>query len=185
VDLGIKVRRQVKATIQALSATTTAVNWVAPENLHLTLKFLGDVEDQQIFAVCQATNAAVAQLHPFHCFCQGIGAFPNLERPRTIWLGLDDSAGRLDQLQQCLETAYLELGFPQENRPFRPHVTIGRVNLRSRRLGRLLHELQKHADEEFGAVDVSQCVIYSSELTPQGPIHTPMGRAVLGEAPAN
>jgi 2'-5' RNA ligase len=166
--------------IQTLAASTTAVRWVAEDNLHLTLKFLGDVADEQIYAVCQATGAAVAGLTPFHCFCQGIGAFPHLDRPRTIWLGLDDRAGRLADLQQRLEAAFLEMGFPRENRPFRAHVTIGRVDLRSRRLGRLLAELHRQADTEFGVIEVSQCVIYASELTSQGPIHTPMGRAKLG-----
>jgi 2'-5' RNA ligase len=180
VDIGAAVRQQVKAAIQTLSASTTAVRWVAPENLHLTLKFLGDVEDKELYTVCQSVSRAVASLSPFRTFCQGVGAFPSRQRPRTIWVGMDDRGGKLQQLQEGVELALAELGFPRELRSFRPHVTIGRMKPKQRRLGRLLEELASQAQVEFGPVTVDECVIFSSDLTPDGPIYTPLGHAPLG-----
>ncbi len=134
VDIEAAVRRRARELIQTLGGTTTAVRWVDSNDLHLTLKFLGDVEDKDIYSVCQAVGSAVCDLKPFHAFCRGVSAFPSLQRPRTIWLGLEDPAAQLTTLQGRVEEALANLGFPRKHRKFCPHVTIGRVDIRHRRV---------------------------------------------------
>ena len=144
VDIDAAVRRRAKSLIQTLASSTTAVRWVAPENLHLTLKFLGDVEDREVYGVCQAVGEAVAELRPFHSFCQGVGAFPNRQTTAhdlaRVWKTAEANWRRCTSGR----SGAADWGFPREIRQFRPHVTIGRVDVRHRRLGRL--------DRRVGAV---------------------------------
>jgi 2'-5' RNA ligase len=174
------VRRQAQMLIHELAARTAAVKWVSPEQLHLTLKFLGDVNDKDLYGVCRAVDRAVLELRPFEVICQGVGAFPDVDRPRTLWLGLKDPAGRLVQLQQHMEAEFASLGFSRDVRSFYPHVTVGRVDIRHRRLGRLADELERHVDKQWGLVPVKRCTVYTSELRPGGPVHTPIGHSTLG-----
>lgn len=179
IDVDAPLRRQVQDLIKTLSNTCTGVSWVAPQNVHLTLKFLGDVEDKDVYDVCRTVESAVAAWSPFRVPCRGVGAFPNLDRPRTVWLGLEDRDDRLAELQQAVENAFAKKGYPRETRPFRPHITIGRVRPHQRRLEKLIAQLKSPAGAEFGALPVEQCVVFSSELTPEGPLHTVMGRTTL------
>jgi 2'-5' RNA ligase len=180
VDLGPEVRRAVRPMLERLERATGEVKWLDADNLHLTLKFLGDVEDAEIYRVCRQVQEAAADVAPFRVTCRGTGAFPNLQRPRTIWLGIDDAAGQLTNLQARVEERMRALQFPREERPFRPHVTIGRVGLVRRRLDDLAQLIAELAEVELGILDVDECVIYASELTPRGPIYTVLGRAPLG-----
>jgi 2'-5' RNA ligase len=182
IDLSPAVRRQAQTLIHELAARTTAVKWVSAEQLHVTVKFLGDVDDTELYQVCQAVDRAVAELEPFEVICRGIGAFPHFHRPRTLWIGLEDPGHHIAQVQQRVEAEFAALGFPREVRPFHAHVTIGRVDLRHRRLSRLTDGLDQYADRQWGSFPVKQCTVYTSELTPSGPIYTPISRPMLGHA---
>jgi 2'-5' RNA ligase len=180
VDLNAAVRRQAQLLIHELAARTTAVKWVSAEQLHVTVKFLGDVDDTELYEVCRAVDRAVSKLKPFEVICRGVGAFPHAHRPRTLWLGLEDPAHRMAQLQQQVEAEFASLGFPRDVRPFHAHVTIGRVEVRHRRWGQLTDELDQYAERELGSFPVNQCTVYTSELTPTGPIYTAIGHLQLG-----
>jgi 2'-5' RNA ligase len=179
IEMSPAVRRQAQTLIHQLAARTTAVRWVSADQLHLTLKFLGDVEDKRLYDVCCAVDRAVAERPPFEVLCRGFGAFPQLNRPRTLWLGLEDPAGRLADLQERVEAEFTALGFPREVRAFRPHVTLGRVDQRHRQLGRFTGELGQYADRPWGSVPVKECVVYTSELSPAGPSYTAIGHSLL------
>ena len=180
VDLGHEVRRAVRPLLERLSRATSDVKWLDADKLHLTLKFLGDVQDTEIYRVCRLVEDAAANVAPMRVAGRGVGAFPNPQRPRTIWLGIDDPDGRLTDLQAKVERQLQAMQFPREERPFRPHVTIGRVGHVRRRLDALAPILSELPDVEWGVLDVDQCVVYASELTPRGPIYTVLGRAPLG-----
>ena len=113
--------------IAALDGTSADVNWVEPHNLHLTLKFLGDVHQQEIVRVCQAMARGAAEVKPFELDVRGAGAFPNAARPRTVWLGAGDGAEPMVVLHDRVEAALAKLGYREEHRRFQPHLTIGRV----------------------------------------------------------
>ena len=103
------------------------VRWVRPEGIHLTLKFLGNIPAAQVEAVSVAMGDAARESSPFHLGLGILGAFPNLGRARVLWCGVEGDKGPLDQLQQRTETGLEALGYPRENRPFSPHITLGRV----------------------------------------------------------
>ena len=180
IDLNAEVRRRAKTLLTALSRTTSGVRWVAPDQLHVTLKFLGDVDDTRFYAVCEAVRKAVRGRTPFSLACRGVGAFPDLSRPRTVWLGLDDPEGQLADLQAEVERQLRTLDFPEENRPFRAHVTLGRVQEHARDLESLQAALEDQADFDARWLTVESCTVYASELRRAGPVYSVLGRIALG-----
>ena len=179
VELPDNLRRVVKQTIDSLADTTTSVRWVHPEKTHVTIKFLGDVEETEIYQVCRATAEAVEEAAPFQVRCRGLGAFPSIDRPRTVWLGVDDPDGRLERIQKSVQRALYQLRFPKEQRKFHPHITLGRSRYGRRDAEGLIEYLQQHEGLEGGPIPVDELVIFSSELTSDGPIYTVLGRAPL------
>ncbi len=178
-EVSAEVRAGVGRLIDELSRLNAAVKWVDEENVHLTIKFLGAVEYVVLNDVCRAVAAAVQGFEPFSVSCAGVGAFPSLARPRTIWLGLDDEDQQLTTISAAVENAMADLGFRRESRSFHPHLTIGRVR-DGRQLGDFPTTLVSGEFSVSGSFKVDELVIFSSELTADGPIYTPMGRAVLG-----
>lgn len=180
VEMSPEVRAKAHQLIARLAATSAKVKWVDPRDMHLTLKFLGDVDMLEIPRVCQAVEAAVRDLPPFDVQVQGAGAFPEPSRPRTLWLGVRQGAEELAILHDCLEQALAPLGFRREPRRFHPHLTLGRVrSVPPGGAGDLAGLLAQHRDDFAGASDVSEVVVYSSELRRDGPKYEVLSTAEL------
>ncbi len=184
VDLPEDVRQRIMETSRQLAAAGDPVKWVEPQNLHVTLKFLGDVEDRELYDVCRVAQQGAEQVASFRAECRGIGAFPDLDRPRTIWAGVEDPEGKFTQLHARLEEGYEKLRFPRELRPYRPHITLGRQRAGRRRATGgatlpLREALVQWADTSFGPLTVEAVTIYGSELTSEGPVYTRLGTAPL------
>ena len=109
------------------SVHSKGVRWVRSEGLHLTLKFLGDVEDSKVQGIADALNKAVQGIAPFQLALHGCGAFPNLRHPRIYWVGIDQPPAALVDLHSRVENCLEELGYAREGRAFTPHLTVGRV----------------------------------------------------------
>ncbi len=184
VETPASIRQQAASIIQSLSACTDSIKWVAPSKIHVTVKFLGDVEDTDVYQVCRTTADAVVDTEPFQAPCRGVGAFPHLDRPRTVWLGIDDPDGQFEALHGRIDAALGQLNFPEDARRFRPHLTLGRLRYGRRDLGDLVPRLQEKADMTLGRLDVAELIIFASELTSEGPAYSVMGRAPLGGAVA-
>jgi len=166
--------------IDRLRTATDSVKWVEPENLHWTLQFLGDLTDVEMAEVCLRTVHTAAKHEGFTVEAKGIGAFPSIERPRTLWLGAGEGADKMIALQADIEAALRSLGFRGENRKFVPHLTLGRAG-RGADGGRLLAErLAKLADYDAGAMGVDEVTVYASELDREGPTYHVLARAPLG-----
>jgi 2'-5' RNA ligase len=179
VGVSHEVRSRVRQLIGALSAATAKVRWVEPENLHYSLKFLGDVELLEIPKVCEAVTRAVADVPPFEIVARGAGAFPDVSRPRTIWLGVADGHEQMVELNAAVERELAPLGFRREQRRFRPHLTIGRVRGGPPGLSELGQLVREHADFVGGVVSVDELSVFSSELGRDGPIYEPLATAIL------
>ena len=149
--------------------------------MHLTLKFLGDVDFREIPDVCAAVSRATADVPPFSLRIAGAGAFPNAAHPRTVWLGADEGADEIDALHKSLDESLAKIGFRAEPRRFRPHLTIGRVRNADRGMAELAQLLSESADYIAGVMDVDEVVTFSSELDRGGPIHEPLAGAPLEE----
>lgn len=180
VELSADVRRRAGELIDLLRGASADVKWVEPHNLHLTLKFLDEVPLKDIPQVCNAVAAAATALPPFSLEITGAGAFPNADRPRTIWLGAGQGAAEMSQLHGRLEEALAELGFRKEHRRFQPHLTLGRVRRPGPALRKLSDLLWQHKDFNAGTLEVAEVVVFSSHLEYTGPVYQALGKATLG-----
>ncbi len=180
VETGLAVRNRAQQLIEALQAAAADVKWVEPHNLHLTLRFLGDVPTTELGRVGEEVARAAAQQRPFEMALRGAGAFPNARRPRTIWLGSGSGEEAMRALAEQIDRGLAKLGYRREDRPFRTHLTIGRVRSGGPAMAELGRLLQQHADFDAGRMTVAEVVVFSSQLTPKGPIYDALSRAKLG-----
>ena len=179
VELPEPVREALQGLQSALRRIHLRARWVGPENLHVTLKFLGNIPAGHVPSIGQALKEAVRAQGPFSLTVAGMGVFPGLRRPRVIWVGLADRAHALGRLQQEIEARLAALGFPREGRRFQGHVTIGRF-ADSGPPGPLADALKQYRAQGIGVLEVHEVVLFRSDLRPEGPIHTPLARALLG-----
>ncbi len=180
VEMGDAVRERAARLIRALAASQADIRWIEPHNLHLTLKFLGEVPFEEIPAVCKAVERAVAGIEPFRLELLGVGAFPNIRRPRTLWLGAGAGQAEMEALQHAIERGLKKLGYRPEGRKFKTHLTLGRVRRAGPALARLAELLAEHASYQAGASPVEEVTVFASELTPEGPVYSALSRAQLG-----
>ena len=149
------------------SGTLPEVVWVAPENFHLTVKFLGAVDIDRLADIDRALHEAVTGLAAFDVLLRGLGAFPSAARPRIIWAGVADGAAALAAVAAQVERSLSPLGFPPEDRAFSAHVTLGRVRT-PRRNPRLAAALASASNVELGRVAVTRISLMRSDLSPRG-----------------
>jgi 2'-5' RNA ligase len=182
VDPGKAIRDRCVALQETLARTGTEVKWVDVDNLHVTLLFLGEVENRDMPQVCRAVADGCAGHEPFEMSVEGAGCFPNLRRPRTLWVGTGAGEQELVALHDALEPPLLDLGcYRREDRKYTPHITLGRVKA-DRRTESLSQALSRQADWKGGTIPVEEVLVMSSELKPQGPVYTVLSRAQLGGA---
>ncbi len=174
---------EMPAKIQAAIGQSTAelqkavpkplVRWVARENVHLTLKFLGDVSPANLEQLAEALKLEAAKQEAFSLSVHGLGAFPNLRRARVIWIGLE-APPALGSIQHCVEGLANRLGYPAEDRPFSPHLTIGRVgqSASAADLSRIRAALEGCQVGDLGTVNVEAVHIFKSDLLPSGSVYT-------------
>lgn len=175
-----EVRARAIELIDALrpAAGDAGVKWVREANLHWTLQFLGEVDDLQIPEVCNRVAQAVAEIEVFDLEARGAGAFPSVDRPRTLWLGAAAGSDDMVALQKSIDRSLRKLGFRGENRRFVPHLTLGRAG-RGRPPASLAEILATLADFDAGTMSVDEVTIYSSQLTSEGPIYSVLSHAPL------
>ena len=188
VDLGAPVKTQLGVLQRELKARTPAgaVRWVQPDAIHLTLNFLGDVPEERVSEIVAALQRACGPIALLSFSIAGAGCFPNLRRPNVVWVGVEDPSGALRALQAAMEKALNPLGFPPENRPFKPHLTLGRTQRNAP--GEDLHAVGERvgalAVGTLGQVDVREILLMRSDLLPGGARYTPLARILLGGAEA-
>lgn len=182
IELPAPVRRKLIEHIGRLRTFVPGAraSWVREENLHLTLKFLGDVPLTKVDLVAQATQSAARTVEPFELIVAGGGAFPSTGQPRVLWIGIEDSSGRLDLLYQQLEAACEEAGFAREQRPFRPHLTIAR--LRKPQGSSQLATMHKELGFDSETILASDLAVIRSELRGEGSRHTIVARHALASS---
>jgi 2'-5' RNA ligase len=172
VDISAEARAAAAEYIESLRQRfpNLRAGWDKPEKLHLTLKFLGETSDEQLEKLTIAAEKTARQISNFKLRLAGTGVFPNQRRARILWLGVTDEKGSLRELSKTLENECERQGFAREARDFKAHLTIAR--LREPEKSKSL--VETHLQEKFTAVafEVSEIVIYQSELSPQGSRYT-------------
>jgi 2'-5' RNA ligase len=174
------VRDGATRLISRLRLSAADVKWVTPDNLHWTLQFLGDVDEREIPAVCDAVTAATAGIEPFDLAARGAGAFPSPDRPRTLWLGAGQGADAMVALQHAIERPLKKLGYRGEDRRFVPHITLGRAG-RHGRPPSLAAELTALADFDAGSMFVDEVTVFASTLTREGSEYRVLAHAPLAQ----
>ncbi len=180
VDLEASVLLALRNVQDQLRRAGGDVRWVRPEGLHVTLKFLGPVQAQRIEEIHAAVAAAVRDQPPLTLQVCGLGAFPNLRRPRVLWAGLEGDD--LGALARRVDDALVRLGFAAEPRAFSPHVTLARVNT-LKGWGTLEKQIETHGADHFGVSTVAAVHIYRSVLQPGGSVYTLLRTIPLAAGP--
>ena len=182
VELPEDLKKELNEMDAQLKKTSPpVVKWVDPNSIHITLKFLGEISEDNIEELMLAIEESAQGTLPFQLEVRGLGAFPNLERPQVLWAGVKGELEKIIQLQKSIESNTEQLGFPRESRVFSPHLTLGRVRYEARpnerqRLGKLL------TDTTFTAlhnIDVDAVNLMKSQLTPGGAVYSCIGSVKL------
>ena len=170
VNLAAATIANIASAIERLKPRISGIRWVAPNNFHLTLKFLGAIDESKIEPIGVAIGDALRPFPPCTINAKGLGVFPSLKRPRVLWVGLNGAG--LVPLATQLESALVPLGFASEERTFTPHLTIGRWRRGDRVDIAIEQELQRWANYEFGISQIQEVILFQSVLKPTGAIYT-------------
>jgi 2'-5' RNA ligase len=157
------------------------IRWVKADSIHLTLKFLGQVPSDQLSLISSSLRAAVAAHAPFALEVVGTGCFPNIHRPRVVWVGVKENEHRLHALQRAVENAISPLGYLTEVRDFTPHLTLGRLARDVRQIDqkKIGEVIQAAAIGSLGRWDVKEVALIKSDLKPHGAEYTILTHAPL------
>jgi RNA 2',3'-cyclic 3'-phosphodiesterase len=171
--------KEAMAGVQAeLRKSDADVGWVRPEGVHLTLKFLGDVEEGQVARLGDALAEGLKGETSFILQAKGVGTFPTPKAPRVVWLGVEGEVARLTSLADKVEEICANLEFPKESRPFKAHLTLGRVRS-PRGRSQLVKMLENFKDADLGEFKADAVSVMKSELKRTGAVYTEMRRIEL------
>ena len=174
-----EIRRRIGEMQSHGRSAGLGVRWVKPDNIHLTLKFLGDTDPSLGSAVRTAMQTAVAGQRPLELATGGLGGFPSLKRPRVIWQAVTGDIERLRTIQTRLAAGLAPCGFKPEGRPFRAHLTIGRIRKPQRWGAREAAMVTQHGDMPAQPFTADTLIWYRSQLHPQGAVYSELARVPL------
>lgn len=180
LDPPAEVRRRIADIQSGLKRTVQGkIGWVRPEGIHLTLKFFGNIGPQDVAAISEAVRGKTGAAAPLELAVRRIGVFPDLRRPRVIWLGTEGDVERLAALQQELDEAFAAIGITAEDRPFRAHLTLGRIKTASGLTG-LAKAVADGGGAEAGSFRAAGLILFRSELHPTGARYTKLAEFPFG-----
>lgn len=173
--LAIDLPDQIKAALgkvqKQLKPRVEGVRWTRPEGIHLTLKFFGYVVGDDCAGISNAVKAATKGVKPFNLEIGTIGAFPGPTRPRVIWIGIGGQTQELIDLQQNLDLLFEQIGFPPEDRAFKPHLTLGRVKVPGSAVG-FAKVLEEGGNYKAGGFRCHGLTLFRSDLRPDGAVYS-------------
>ncbi|HSE18905.1 MAG TPA: RNA 2',3'-cyclic phosphodiesterase [Pyrinomonadaceae bacterium] len=179
VELPDVVRARLEEHVRRLrkEVPDAAASWSRVENIHLTVKFFGNIEMKRITRISEAAERVVSQFSTFQIGVGETGVFPRPSRPQVLWIGVSDPSGQLTALQEKFENECAAEGFPKEDRAYRPHLTIARL----RRPERARQIAEAHLQMQFEPIDIAlkELVLFRSELSPKGSKYTVISAADL------
>ena len=179
IELPEVIRKKIEEVQKDLKLSHADVRWVNPENIHLTLKFFGNIDESRIDPIVKSLEGPIQTTSPFSLSIRGMGSFPHFKKPRVLWMGLEKGKEVLTALQKGVDGELKKIGFEPEERDFQPHLTLGRAKSDQGR-GELIGRMEKYQEEEFGNFRVERLVLFKSELRPSGPIYTVLRELKLG-----
>jgi len=178
VEMPGPVRKALEEAQSDLKRLNIRARWVRPENIHLTLKFLGNIPVGHVASIGEVLRVVARAHGRFSLAAAGVGVFPDARRPKVIWAGLTRRPEALTPLQQDLDGRLAALGFPREEKPFRSHLTIGRFRAEGLP-GPVADAVKRYAAVQFGTFTVDEIVLMKSDLRPEGPLYEQLAREKL------
>ncbi|MDR3578267.1 MAG: RNA 2',3'-cyclic phosphodiesterase [Anaerolineaceae bacterium] len=181
IELPSSIQKKLGEVINGLkNQSKDVIRWVPPHNIHITLKFLGDVSTNNLQILTQIIASEVSRYHPFEIRIGGLGAFPNLRQPRVIWIGVQAPAV-LENLQRGIEAETRRMGYVAEERPFSPHLTVGRTshNANQDDIRQIAVILSNTTVADLGTVQVESVRLFKSDLQRSGAVYTVIADAQL------
>lgn len=172
IEISKDIKNEIREWQEGLKKSVNGVKWVNPDNIHITLKFLGNIHENQIPDLKQAVSKSVSGMDRFDIEVSGEGCFPNIRRPRVIWLGVEKGKDILKKIAGNIENECAKIGFEKERRPYSPHFTIGRVKFLKDTSG-----LQRYFTEngfKSKIFTAKEIILMRSELTPSGAVYIPL-----------
>jgi len=178
IPLSDRIKEELSKLQEELKQNEAEVKWVRPEGIHLTLKFLGNVEEEKVQEIEEAIGKKIRKSSPFLLSLGCLGVFPDLRRPRVVWIGVEKGASEVKELARRVEKALLPLGAKKEDRPFSPHLTLGRIK-GGKGIGRLKEILGSLEATKLSSLNIGRIEIIKSQLTRQGAIYTTLRKIIL------
>lgn len=178
IELPDTVRAALVLLQQELKACGADVRWVRPEGVHLTLKFLGDIEESAVEGIVERLKGTCRKFQSFNCGVEGVSVFPGVRAPRVLWAGIADH-DILTSIQQEIEAAMSFLGFEREDRKFTPHLTLGRFRSSKGKMV-LMERLETYKEFHLGIIDVNHISLMRSDLGPAGAKYTEIAKIPFG-----
>lgn len=175
-DLPEELAQVVARTSDDLRKTRLSVRWVHPDNIHLTVVFMGDMEEGSIDAIGDSVRGVCSGYAPFEVMIKGAGYFGSIRSPRVIWIGMDGNIERMNSFRDSLQKALKPYGIKEEARPFRPHITLGRFRQSSGGGDDLVRIMSRYKDIESPRRMLTDLAFYRSDLKPSGPVYSELGR---------
>jgi 2'-5' RNA ligase len=171
IEVPHSLQMRLEELQRELRRMEAGVKWVRPEGIHLTLKFMGSIGQEDLEKITRVTAPVVAAWNPFELRIHGVGCFPSSRNPRIIWVGIDRGSEEASLLQKAIEEKAADLGFTPEPRLFKPHLTVGRVRTP---IGRdaFVQGMEKNKDVEIGTFLATEVYLFKSELKPSGAVYT-------------
>ncbi len=173
VVLSDEIKGKLGEVIESLRETDAGVRYVKPENAHLTLRFLGYVNESKVEDIKIALGTALQGIKPFDVSFLGIGAFPNVNVPKVVWAGIREGRETLHEIRDRLEENLSKIGIEKERRQYHSHLTVGRVKSERGR-DKLVSWLKSNAELEIGSMKVSEIILMESMLKKEGPEYFPL-----------
>jgi 2'-5' RNA ligase len=185
VDLSQSLREKLNRQIEQLRGILGEdhIRWVKASGIHLTLKFLGETPENRIERISHTLEEITPDYSSFPIRAGDFGCFPNMKRPRVLWIGIHEDTGRLVALHREIESAFQKLGYEKEGRTFKGHLTLGRIRkrVRSNELKTLANQLHNVQIDDLGTQVVNEICLFRSVLRPSGAEYTRLGTFVLGQ----
>ena len=178
ISLPEELKAKISGIKEKLKSAGADVSWTRPEGMHLTLKFFGEIEDKKIPKIEKALDMAVDGITTFTLSVSGMGIFPDMRRPRVVWIGLKEEGDNLIRLHKGVDEELKKTGFPSEDRRFTPHITLGRIRS-NRNIEKLLKLIDAEKGVDSGSFEVSDLHLIKSELKPSGAVYTELYSVML------
>ena len=180
IDLPSEIKDSLRRLQEKLKASKADVKWVEPKNIHLTLKFLGEIDDKKIEEITKIIDDTAKEKNKFQIHISSLGAFPKIDFPRVIWVGVETGDKENKGMAEELEEKTAKIGIPKEDRPFSSHITIGRTRSSLNR-EKLVQDLKNNAELSGERLEfyVTKITLFKSTLTPRGPIYEALNETNL------